>query len=139
MLLGDQGVAARTRAGERRFRLKAATDAAHNHVESIVRSARMLDTRAGWLRYLEATFEMRAAAELALDAAHAERVFPAWPTRRLAALVAADILDLGGSCEAAFEPWPEFSDAAELLGALYVLEGSALGARVITGLADRMG
>lgn len=124
---------------DRRFALKRVTNEAHDRVETIVRDAGMFETRDGFQRYLAATFEMRARYERLLDLNHAERVWADYPARRIAALVAQDIADLGG---VAVSPEPvdeKIYSAGELLGMLYVLEGSSLGARVLVKLVADLG
>ena len=141
MPLGDDAGAIGTRKGDvsasRRLRLKAATQEAHDHVEAVVQAAGMTDSRQGWLAYCEATYAARAEAEHALDAAGAEQVLPGWPGRRIACLLEADIADLGGVADRG-EPL-QIAGPGELLGALYVIEGSALGARLVMQSAAGMG
>ncbi len=131
--------------GDRRFALKRATDEAHTRVEEIVQGAGMFASREGFKRYLAATFEMRARYERLLDRDGAEQVWARWPSRRIAGLVAQDIADLGGVAEAREANLQQALSPAELIGVLYVLEGSSLGARVLVksvadiGLTARFG
>ncbi|MDP3495685.1 MAG: biliverdin-producing heme oxygenase [Hyphomonadaceae bacterium] len=123
---------------DRRFALKRATDDAHARVEDIVQRAGMFATREGYLRYLEATFAMRAKYERLLDASAAELVWAEWPARRIAGLVGQDIADLGGV--AAPEEYRDGPvSTAELLGVLYVLEGASVGARMLVRSVAEMG
>lgn len=116
----------------RRFALKRATDEAHTRVESIITSAGMFASLEGYRRYLSATLAIRSRYEDLLDASGAATVWPAWPGRRVAHLVAQDLDDLGGA-RPTLEKKAELPlNPAELLGALYVLEGSSLGARVLS-------
>lgn len=134
--------AARPAAGDRRFALKQATDAAHRRVEGVVQAASMFGSRAGYLPYLMATYEVRAGFEALLDAAGAELVWPDWRGRRIAGLVAQDIADLGEIAPplvATAENVSSDLSSGELIGVLYVLEGSALGARVLVDLATEIG
>ena len=125
---------------ERRFALKRATDKAHAKVESIVQSAGMFDSVDGYRRYVAATLAMRQRFEGMLDAAGASDLWPAWPGRRIAHLAAKDLADLGGS---PFEPVHRSvkfrQTPGELLGVLYVLEGSSLGARILVRLVGSLG
>ena len=131
-------VAGGTAVEDRRFALKRATDKSHARVEGIVQGAGMFATREGYRRYLDATFTMRAAYERLLDRSGAAGVWADWPGRKIAGLVAMDIADLGG----APPPVEDISkplSAAEMVGVLYVLEGSSLGARVLVKAAAEMG
>lgn len=122
---------------DRRFALKRATDHAHAKVEQIVQDAGMFASRDGFRRYLTATYAMRAHYERLLDTNGAAELWPLWPSRRIAALVAQDIMDLGGAAEAAEENLHAELPPGELIGVLYVLEGSSLGARVlVNSVAD---
>ncbi len=126
----------------RRFALKRATDAAHRRVEGVVQAASMFASREGYARYLAATFKMRAEFERLLDMAGAAQIWPEWPRRRIAALVAEDIADLGKIAPQTRDVPENFTsrlEAGELVAILYVLEGSALGARVLVKLACEIG
>lgn len=68
--------------------------------------------------------------EAALDAAGVEALFPDWPDRRRAGLLAADLADLGAAPPAP-PPAPLAADPAAVAGALYVIEGSRLGGRFL--------
>lgn len=124
---------------DRRFALKRATNEAHERVERVVRDAGMFDTREGFRRYLTATYETRARYERLLDMNGADRVWADYPTRKIAGLVAQDVADLGG---VAVRPEPADEkkySAGELLGVMYVLEGSSLGARILVKSVTDMG
>lgn len=124
---------------DRRFALKRATSEAHDRVESVVRGAGMFETLEGFRRYLAATFEMRARYEQLLDLNHAERVWADYPRRKIASLVARDIEDLGGVAIEHEQDEQKMYSAGELLGVMYVLEGSALGARILVKSVADMG
>lgn len=124
---------------DRRGGLKRATEVAHARVEAIIQQAGMFGSIAGYRRYLEATWRVRIELEQALDASGAEQLFPAWPRRRIAPLIAADVADLGGSLPSPVVNPPRLFSPSELLGVLYVLEGSSLGARVLVRNAADLG
>jgi len=130
---------ARVSPEDHRFALKRATDAAHARVEEIVQAAGMFGSIEGYRRYLNGSYAARARLEHRLDAGGAERLWADWPSRRIAHLIAADIDDLGGVAlvSSGMSALP-LSDA-ELLGVLYVLEGSSLGARVLVNMARGLG
>lgn len=124
---------------DRRFALKRATNEAHERVEGVVRDAGMFETREGFRRYLAATYEMRVRYERLLDLNQAERVWTDYPTRKIAGLIAEDIEDLGGIPMSSEPADKKTYSAGELLGMLYVLEGSSLGARVLVKSVADMG
>jgi heme oxygenase len=139
----DAGRAQRAEGG-RRFRLKAATRIAHERVEEIVGAAGMFADIEGYRRYVVATYAARADIERELDAGGAQRLFPAWPRRRLTALIAADLADLGMQAPARLRETTRRGTGAgpsapDLLGQLYVLEGSSLGAQILVRSADSLG
>src|SRR5262245_46020951 len=93
---GGAGPVADAGVESRRFTLKHATDAAHRRVEDIVQAAGMFGSLDGYRRFLSATYRIREKLERELHASGASRAFPGWPERRIADLLAADIVDLGG-------------------------------------------
>lgn len=125
----------------RRFRLRAATDEAHRHVEAILARGRAFESVGRYQRYLEASLDARAAIEAELAGAIASGRLPPEAHHPVAALIVDDLRDIGG------DPGREIrarryglpGDGAELLGKLYVLEGSSLGARLIVGYAANLG
>lgn len=137
MFLADAAAGSTTE--DRRFALKRATSDAHDRVESVVRSAGMFETREGFQRYLAATYAMRVRFERLLDANGANRVWADYPTRKIADLVAQDIADLGGAVTAPERAEEPACSAGELLGVMYVLEGSSLGARILVKSVADMG
>ena len=68
--------------------------------------------------------------ERALEASGVEGILPDWTLRRRAAMVESDLAHLGASAPV-HDPAPRCESAAMMLGALYVLEGSKLGGRVL--------
>lgn len=122
----------------RRFALRDATAAAHARVEGIIGEAGLFQSLRGYRRYLEATYVMRAGLERDLDLSLAARLWPEWPGRRIARLVAQDIEDLGSE-PPQLNVRPKAHDWPEALGVLYVLEGSSLGARLLVRSADELG
>ena len=101
----------------------------------------MFDDWERYAAYLGATLRAREPLEQALDDAGAERLFAMWPDRKIAAAIRADIADLSGEYARECSP-PRLSapkSSAQMLGILYVLEGSALGARLLIRRAEAMG
>jgi heme oxygenase len=91
--------------------------------------------------YLVATLRARDALEAQLDDSSAQTVFPDWPVRKLAPALREDLLDLAMTMPSP----PRRRTSAEslspsaVLGALYVLEGSALGAQILKRRAAAIG
>lgn len=121
-----------------RYRLRAATADVHAELDAVSESAGFFDNRAAYAGYLVATLQARRSIELGLDACHVEQIFAMWPARRIIAALAADIADLGGPTAGPDAAALDYSPAAAL-GALYVLEGSALGARLLERRAAALG
>jgi heme oxygenase len=67
--------------------------------------------------------------EAALVSAHVERMFPDWDRRSRSDAILADIARLGGIVRRSSAP--EALGSGGILGTMYVLEGSRLGARVL--------
>lgn len=108
--------------------LRQATAASHDEVDGLF-SGLDLSTCAGYRAFLSAQAYAHLPVEAALDAAGASRVFADWPDRRRAALLSADLSDLG--LEVSSGPAPVLSGAAEIAGAAYVIEGSRLGGALL--------
>jgi heme oxygenase (biliverdin-IX-beta and delta-forming) len=125
----------------RRDRLRRATAAAHARLDDLVDAAGFFVDRAGYGAYLHATLEAREPLEAALDLAHAAHLYADWPKRKIAAHLRDDLGDLG--CQPpASDHSPVTHEAlrgGDLLGILYVLEGSALGAHVLRPRAAAIG
>lgn len=126
-------------APNRRFALKAATDAAHRQVEEAIESAGLLGDPSGYKRYLLATWRVRAQLEDQLDRNGAAGVWADWPGRRIAGLITQDLADLGLAVSRPPEGEKTPLSIGELLATMYVLEGSSLGARVLVGSVQPLG
>jgi len=120
-----------------RFRLKAATAAAHERLDACM-SRYDLGCRVDYGAFLQAQARAFIGVEAALDAACADTYLPDWRERRRSDALRADLGLLGLDVP---EPAlvPTFREEAEVLGAVYVLEGSRLGAAVLVcSVADEM-
>lgn len=117
-----------------RMFLRAQTAADHDRVDRAF-GAFDLSNRDGYRAFLLAQADALLPVEQAIDAADPAGLLPDWPERRRAALLVADLAELGeGAPDPAriHDEWgPLMSDAAALLGAVYVLEGSRLGGSVL--------
>lgn len=108
----------------------------------MIKSSGFLTHPDKYLAFLNGTWRARRTLERDLDKHQAQRLFDAWPTRRIASLVRQDYRDITGLDLEEPEPSPVAARSpsnAEILGILYVLEGSSLGARLIARSALRMG
>jgi heme oxygenase (biliverdin-IX-beta and delta-forming) len=121
----------------RRHILRGETARAHAALEAVVGP---IDSLPSYVRYLRGMHAFRAPIEAAMGAVAWPRAFAAWRPTCIAQDLAADMIDLQA------EPLPQQepvtapkTDVASLFGVLYVLEGSSLGARVITRDAQRLG
>jgi heme oxygenase (biliverdin-IX-beta and delta-forming) len=124
------------------MRLKALTAGAHQRLEAL--AGQLFDAPDRYRRYLQAMHAARAPMERALDDSGADLCFPEWPRRRIAHLVTLDLADLGARPHPV-RAVPRSVRPAAQLGWLYVLEGSALGARILlrqaggAGLSEKFG
>ncbi len=117
---------------KRRLRLKAVTESQHSALDAMVTSGRLLETVQGYRRYLSATLLARRQIEARLTLNGAADIDPSWPRRQIANLVEADLADLTPEIpESDAGRDGRAMSAGSVLGALYVLEGSAMGARLI--------
>lgn len=109
--------------------LLAATRGQHDEVDRRAGRFDLADAsgRAGFLRFMYRGLQP---VEDGLDRAGAAGLYPAWPDRRRAAVLRRDIRRVGAGVPADGPP-VDFPDAEAAWGALYVLEGSRLGARLI--------
>jgi heme oxygenase len=123
----------------RRFRLRNATRAEHARLDALITSAGFLTAKSRYLAYLAATLVAREAVEHALDAAGADEVYPDWPHRRIAVDLRRDLEDFGRAAPVSGASAFVVSSRAEILGALYVLEGASLGARSLQADAAKLG
>ncbi|MDA9427532.1 MULTISPECIES: biliverdin-producing heme oxygenase [Bradyrhizobium] len=117
-----------------RERLREATSAAHRALDTQL-SAFDLGGLAGYRRFLQASAGALLPLEVALIEAGVERMFPDWPERSRSAAIAVDLGRLGTSA-ASIVSVPRLTRSG-VLGTMYVLEGSRLGARfLLKAVAD---
>lgn len=114
------------RSGGLRDRLRTATAAAHTSLDATF-SSFDLQTRRGYRRFLEASAAALLPVEAALADAGIAAILSDWRQRVRSGAIVADLAALGGVAR----PLPPLRrpTPAGALGALYVLEGSRLGAR----------
>lgn len=111
-----------------RDRLRAATAKAHERLDAQL-GALDLQSRAGYRQFLEANAEALLPLEQALVAAGVATIFPDWPQRARRSAILGDLARVGGTVR----PLAQQArlDFGAMLGTLYVLEGSRLGAAVL--------
>ncbi len=117
--------------------LRQATGSAHASLERVIGE---FATLAAYERYVGGLYRFRQPLEIALQAIDWPPAFGAWRPCLIADALELDLQDLGlrggdGRADRALPP-PSLS---ALLGTLYVLEGSALGARLIRRQAQHLG
>ncbi len=120
----------------RRFALRERTSQLHAAVDAAVGS---FETTAGYARYLSGIHRFRADVEKGLETVDWPQTFGAWRPQAVAALAKADLDDLGLRGRSGLSPVFDLADPSHLIGALYVLEGSSLGARVLYTRAQALG
>ena len=119
-------------------RLKEATHAGHAAVEHSLELMRADVSLADYTRYLSRMLSVHAAFEMQLRAHHAlAAAVPRLAERYKEALLVQDLSALDAR-PSAHAPLPEFERAEHVLGALYVLEGSTLGGKVILRHLERV-
>lgn len=111
--------------------LREQTSALHRELDAIVGA---FSNRAEYAHFLQGTFRHRAPVESALLESAAARS-SSWLPSKLVPALKADLADLGVPLPTA-EPLYLSNDMAAFLGAAYVLEGSALGGRVLVKGVD---
>ena len=119
-------------AGDRRQLLRRATTSAHRRLDDLVDRAGLLESRARYGLFLQATWMARRPIEQWLELSGVSALYEAWPSRQVCAALSQDVFDVSQSRPVEPEGAPaETLCDAQSLGVLYVLEGSALGAHVL--------
>ena len=111
----------------RRHLLRSATADAHQALDSVVGR---LDSIPAYRRYVSAIFAFRQAAENGFTTVQWPDAFEGWRPQALTPLIQRGLDAIGATPIKAADADMSF-DISGLLGTLYVLEGSALGARLL--------
>lgn len=111
-----------------RERLRDATAASHRELDAQL-SSFDLTVFSGYRRFLQASAGALLPLEAALVDAGVANMFPDWPERARSAAIAADLERLGGEAHASVSVSP--MTPSGVLGTMYVLEGSRLGAKFL--------
>jgi heme oxygenase len=114
--------------------LRDATAAAHEEVDQIF-SAFDLGDGTEYRHFLLAQAAAFLPIEAALDSAGADTLIDDWRARRRAALLREDLEALGLAAPDPVPP-PALHSREEMLGAIYVLEGSRLGGALLSRAVD---
>lgn len=109
--------------------LKAQTAAAHDALDAHFGAYDLAD-RGQYAEFLSVHAAALFAVERALEEAGVERIMPQWPAMRRSLLIQRD-LDALGTSPASQPAIARLQGEAEILGALYVLEGSRLGGKLL--------
>jgi heme oxygenase len=112
-----------------RAALRAGTAAEHERVDRLFGTLD-LSRPDDYRLFLSAQAAAFLPVEAALDAAGAEALVADWPARRRSSLLRNDLAALAAPLPA-LEPAPALRGVPEILGALYVLEGSRLGGAML--------
>ena len=125
----------------RRDQLKAATQDAHRDLDARVSTAHYFTSPAGYADWLAASYRFHAIAERALEAAGVATLLGDWSARKKTPLIARDLADLGMTAAGSVvgDDQFELAGANACLGAIYVIEGASMGARVLLISARRLG
>jgi heme oxygenase len=119
---------------ERRKRLRLETAPLHRLLGHRMEALGMFAGLVGYNTYLMAAHIARSQVEACLEASSVVDIYPDWPGRRVTPSIEEDLTDLGIPVPSTVRTEALASgpmSVGAMLGALYVLEGSALGARVI--------
>ncbi|MCS3761391.1 heme oxygenase [Bradyrhizobium centrosematis] len=108
--------------------MRDATAAAHRELDAQL-SSFDLTVLTGYRRFLQASAGALLPLEAALVAAGVTDIFPDWPERARSAAIAADLGRLGSAAPSPVSVLP--LTPGGLLGTMYVLEGSRLGAKFL--------
>ncbi len=120
----------------RRFDLRDSTRHAHETVDHLVGDWK---SRADYSDYLRSIHLFRSRYESALSGVDLPSCFGSWSFGRAAPAAARDLDDLGLRALLVDDRPVIDTDVSSLLGTLYVLEGSGLGARLLCQRASALG
>lgn len=109
--------------------LREATAENHARVDQAFGAFDLAD-RDQYAAFLQAQAHAFLPIEAAIEAADPSQLLPDWPRRRRSEALLADLAQLGFS-PATTGKWAPFAGTADILGAVYVIEGSRLGGRML--------
>ncbi len=122
-------------------RIRSETQDLHDRLEAVVAADEQTSARASYVRYLYRLWRLHRAAEDDLCGRDFSRFGFSYATRRRSPLLESDLAALddpmAASQRADLPALPPFATPAAALGAVYVIEGSAMGARVLLAQITR--
>lgn len=118
--------------------LRAHTNALHERLDARIMALEPFADRARYGRFVRVQYRFQDAVEAGIDAGLLAPLVSDIAERRRLYLIARDLADLGLDAPAP-EPVPRLSTPAEMLGWLYVAEGSTLGAAFLAKEAQKLG
>jgi heme oxygenase len=119
-----------------RFFLRQETQELHQNLDNQIGA---LDTMDGYKDYIRGITAFRGAVEPALKASAMPAWFDDWTPTYIGAEAEGDLADLGLASVQQTSNIGPFKTPSALLGALYVIEGSTLGARLLYKRAQALG
>ncbi|MFJ6325126.1 MULTISPECIES: biliverdin-producing heme oxygenase [unclassified Rhizobium] len=123
----------------RRWRLKSATEPHHHRLDALNNQFAMFASVSSYRQYLAATLASRSQLEAMLAAAQIDALVPNWNRIQIVPRLLEDLSDLGGDDPAWVETTGTVIDSSTVIGTLYVLEGSGLGAAILLKRAIKLG
>ncbi|MBS7737687.1 MULTISPECIES: biliverdin-producing heme oxygenase [unclassified Chelatococcus] len=120
----------------RRFILREKTSLAHARVDALVGT---FERREDYTRYIRGMAKFRLPVEHRLDLSRWPEAWGPWRPRMIGHVLRQDLLDLGLPDVEPAAALPKMRTEAELLGTLYVLLGSNLGAQILQKRANAIG
>ena len=119
-----------------RFALRELTRDDHERLDSLVGE---FTDESAYVRYLQGMAAFRGSVERRLAEIEYPQGFGSWRPGLIAAELKQDLQDLGQDTQGIAAPFDLPVDGDGLLGVLYVLEGSSLGARLLVRRAAELG
>ncbi|GGH78501.1 heme oxygenase [Filimonas zeae] len=122
--------------------LKSETKTAHTDLEGrMIPSIKAIQTQGDYRRLLEMMYGFYQPLEERIGAYITEQTMPGYQERRKASLLVEDIAVLNNNTlstpEKLCADLPGINNYAQALGAMYVLEGSTLGGKIIAGMVQK--
>ncbi|MBN8954191.1 MULTISPECIES: biliverdin-producing heme oxygenase [unclassified Rhizobium] len=123
----------------RRSRLKSATESHHRRLDGLNKELAMFGSISSYEKYLTATLASRVELEAILEASQIDALVPNWTRRKIVPQLLEDVRDLGGNNVMSPAVVNASVSMPAILGTLYVVEGSGLGAGILINRAAKLG
>lgn len=119
-------------------RLKEETKENHQALERLlIPRIKAIKTKDDYSSLLSLFYKYFGGLEQKIDRVVDHELLPDYAERRKTSSIADDIHALGGTVPAFSDTQPEINDHQQALGALYVIEGSALGGKIISKMISQ--